>query len=153
MNVHLFWAASSHSCSNFGLKALASDHESSNPSAAKFVKENFYVDDGLISVPSSQAAIDLIDQTRDLCSKGGLILHKFVTNNDNVSQHLNISDSPEVKLPDSACTIQHAVGVIWDVASDIFKFDFKPKQAREMTKRGLISTVASIYGPTGSYLQ
>ena len=85
----------------------------------------------LISVPSSQAAIDLIDQTRDLCSKGGLIFHKFVTNNDNVSQHLNISDSPEVKLPDSACTIQHALAVIWDVASDIFKFEFKPKQARE----------------------
>ena len=149
MNVHLFGAASSPSCSNFGLKALASDHESSHPSAAKFVKENFYVDDGLISVPSSQAAIDLIDQTRDLCSKGGLILHKFVTNNDNVSQHLNISDSPEVKLPDSACTIQHALGVIWDVASDSFKFEFKPKQAREMTKRGLLSTVASIYDPTG----
>ena len=65
--------------------------------AAKFVKENFYVDDGLISVPSSHLAIDLIDQTRDLCSKGGLILHKFVTNNDKLSQHLNISDSPEVK--------------------------------------------------------
>ena len=93
-------------------------------------------------------AIILIDQTRDLWSKGGLILQTFATNNDKVLQHLNISDSPEVKLPDSACTIQHALGVIWDGESDIFMFEFKSKQAREIQKCGLLSTVASIYDPT-----
>ena len=86
-------------------------------------------------------AIDLIDQNRDLWSKGGLILHTFATNKNKVSQHLNTHDR--------ACTIQHALGVIWDGESDIFKFDFKYKQAREIPKRGLLSNVTSIYDPTG----
>lgn len=56
MAVHLFGAASSPGCANFGLKYLARQHKEEYPSASAFVENNFYVDDGLISVPSVEEA-------------------------------------------------------------------------------------------------
>ena len=41
MNVHLFGAASSPGCANFGLKYLAREHEKEHPEAAKFIKNDF----------------------------------------------------------------------------------------------------------------
>ena len=53
MTVHLFGAASSPACSNFVMKSTANDNKNEMGSeAADFLQENFYVDDGLNSVPS-----------------------------------------------------------------------------------------------------
>ena len=90
MNVHLFGATSSPSCANFGLKQLAKDHATEFAEASAFATTNhLYVDDGLISLPSSTDAINLIHKTKELCSKANLILHKFVTNDLNVGKELN----------------------------------------------------------------
>lgn len=56
MTVHLFGAASSPGCANFGLKYLAQQYKAIYPAASAFVEKNFYVDDGLISVPTVQEA-------------------------------------------------------------------------------------------------
>ena len=61
MKVHLFGAVSSPGCANFGLKRAADDGEFEfGEAAANFVCNNFYVDDGLISVFSVREAIDLL---------------------------------------------------------------------------------------------
>ena len=46
MKVHLFGAASSPGCANYGLKHLAGQYEAEYPVAAKFINRHFYVDDG-----------------------------------------------------------------------------------------------------------
>lgn len=60
MAVHLFGAASSPGCAYFGLKYLGHQHKEEYPSGSAFVEKNFYVDDGLISVPSVEEAKELI---------------------------------------------------------------------------------------------
>ena len=77
MKVHLFGAASSPGCANYGMKYLASQHEREYPAAAEFIKKNFYVDDGLASVESEDAAIQLVREAQSLSEKGKLHLHKF----------------------------------------------------------------------------
>ena len=57
MKVHIFGAASSPGCANFGLKYLASQNEKQYPAAAHFIRNYFYVDDGLVSVESVDMAI------------------------------------------------------------------------------------------------
>ena len=47
---------------------------------------DFYVDDGLKSVPSVKTAIDLIRNTQAMCAKAGLRLHKFSSNKKEVIQ-------------------------------------------------------------------
>lgn len=56
--------------------------------AAQFVKEDFYVDDGLKSVPTPHDAIRLINNTKNLCKRGGFHLHKFVSNSKEVMESI-----------------------------------------------------------------
>ncbi|KAL1279106.1 hypothetical protein QQF64_025779 [Cirrhinus molitorella] len=81
MKVHLFGAASSTGCANYRMKYLASQNEKKYPAAASFIKSNFYVDDGLISVKNVDSAIKLVEEARNVCAKGKLRLHKFISNN------------------------------------------------------------------------
>lgn len=74
MTAHLFGATSSPGCANVGLKATADDYERECGSqAANFVRDNFYVDDGLKSVSSPTNAIDLIQKTKMLCKKEAFV--------------------------------------------------------------------------------
>ena len=58
MTVHLFGAASSPGCANFGLKKAANDHGSEfGTETATFIRKNFYVDDGLNSVATVSEAV------------------------------------------------------------------------------------------------
>ena len=64
MTVHIFGATSSPSCSNFGLKQVASDYQSEFGSdVGDFLRQNFYVDDELKSVEMEETAVDLIART------------------------------------------------------------------------------------------
>ena len=47
---------------------------------ADFLRQDFYVDDGLKSLPSDSEAIGMIHKTKETRGKGGLHLHKFISN-------------------------------------------------------------------------
>ncbi|KAJ8364861.1 hypothetical protein SKAU_G00136920 [Synaphobranchus kaupii] len=71
MRVHLFGAASSPGCANYGMKYLANQNETEYPLAADFIRKNFDVDDGIISLES----VDNSDHTgkqvlQEMCQKG-----------------------------------------------------------------------------------
>ncbi|KAK3734148.1 hypothetical protein QZH41_005665 [Actinostola sp. cb2023] len=59
MNVHLFGNGPSPAVATFGLRKTAADGEEEfRTEVTKFVHRNFYVDDGLTSLPTAQQAID-----------------------------------------------------------------------------------------------
>lgn len=72
MTVHLFGAGSSPGCVNyFVLKRIASDQEEEfGHEAANFVRDNFYVDDGLKLVLTLAEAIKLIWKHKKVVRKG-----------------------------------------------------------------------------------
>ncbi|KAK0144476.1 hypothetical protein N1851_017180 [Merluccius polli] len=85
MKVHLFGAASSPGCANYGLKHVAAEGQGNfSDDTIKFIQRNFYVDDGLSSVASEDQAIQLVKEARELCSTGKLRLHKFISNSKKV---------------------------------------------------------------------
>ena len=64
MNVHLFGNGPSPAVATFGLRRTASDGEEKfGKEAAQFVHRNFYVDDGLASLPTGEQAMTVIIQT------------------------------------------------------------------------------------------
>ncbi|KAI3358854.1 hypothetical protein L3Q82_015246, partial [Scortum barcoo] len=69
MKVRLFGAASSPGCANYGMKYLASQNEKDYPEASNFIRNNFYVDDGLISVESVDTAIRLVREAQHICAQ------------------------------------------------------------------------------------
>ncbi len=126
MPVHLFGATSSPpGCANVALKTTANDAELECGSrAAEFVRKNFYVDDGLTSLPTPDDAINLITETKTLCAKGGFRLHKFMSNNKEVLQSIPPNDLAkglqDFDLVHDSPPIERTLGVQWCANSDTF---------------------------------
>lgn len=152
MKVHLFGASSSPGCANYGLKYLASQNEHEYPAAASFIRKHFYVDDGLISVESAKAAIELVKDTQAVCAKGKLHLHKFVSNNREVLESIceteRAAEVKNVDLVHDDLPMQRVLGVRWNAESDTFSFKVLLGEKPE-TRRGILSVVASVYDPLG----
>lgn len=152
MNVHLFGARSSPGCANFGLKYLSRMYEKDYPQAAPFLRQDFYVDDGVTSVDGVEKAKELIREARELCSQGNLRLHKFISNNRSVLESVPIServtDVQEVDLSKEMLPIERTLGVYWNIEVDAFTFQINV-QERPNTRRGILSLVASMYDPLG----
>lgn len=153
MKVHLFGAASSPGCANFGLRHIAAQGQGSfSESAIKFIERNFYVDDGLTSVSTVDEAIQLVQEVRQLCSTGKLRLHKFVSNSQEVMasipQEECANKAKDLNLTFDESHIERALGIQWCIASDDFQFRIIIKE-RPLSRRGVLSTVASIYDPLG----
>ncbi len=152
MKVHLFGAASSPGCSNFGFKHLASrGHGRFSEESVKFIQRSFYVDDGLTSVGSAAEAIHLVEESRALCRTGNLRLHKFVSNDKEVVASIPPEERAQGKDLNMALGelhIERALGVQWCIEADEFQFRIIVKE-NPLTRRGVLSTVASVYDPLG----
>ncbi|XP_013412394.1 uncharacterized protein LOC106175106 [Lingula anatina] len=153
MKVHLFGATSSPGCANFGLKYLAKSYENEYPLAAEFIKHHFYVDDGLTSSDDADTAIQIIDQARKLCASGGIRLHKFLSNSREVLETVPESERATevngVDLNKDRLPVSTALGLQWNVEDDVFQYRAFTSEVKAKTRRGVLSTVASVYDPQG----
>ena len=85
MCVHIFGGTSSPRCCNYALLRTALDNVSSySKEATNTLLRNFYVDDGVKSVPSVRDALTLIQEVRDPCKKCGFKLTKFISNKKDI---------------------------------------------------------------------
>ncbi|XP_051803945.1 uncharacterized protein LOC127533924 [Acanthochromis polyacanthus] len=152
MTVHLFGAVSSPGCANYGLKRLAKENSCTYPVGSQFVARDFYVDDGVSGAGTVKDAIQLAKEARKLCAKGGLRLHKFVSNSSEVLNSIPTSEhATDIKTKDLTFTetqTERALGICWNVEKDCFTFNITLKE-QPPTRRGILSTVAAIYDPLG----
>ncbi|XP_062614169.1 uncharacterized protein LOC134275907 [Saccostrea cucullata] len=152
MRLHLFGAASSPGCANYGLKFLARSQEEHLQAASFFVQNNFYVDDGLTSVETEEEAIKLIQDAQILCANGGLRLHKFRSNNKNVinsvAESERAADVKDLDLSHEQLPMEQALGIKWNIEEDAFCFKAVDQNASP-TRRSMLSIVASIFDPLG----
>ena len=153
MTAHLFGATSSSGCANIGLKTAADEYERECGSqAVNFVRDNFYVDDGLKSVSTPTDAIDLLQKTKKLCKKGGFRLHKIISNNKEVIEAIPLEERAkgiqDLDPTRDSLPIERALGVQWCVESDTLKFRIELAD-RPSTRRGILSTVSSVFDPLG----
>ena len=152
MTVHLFGATSSPGVATFGLRTIAQQYADSLPQAVSFIKNDFYVDDGITSVASEEKALALINETRDICSNGNLRLHKFTSNSREVLSKLPLSeinkDLQNVDLFQDKLPTERTLGMEWCVDSDTFKFTNNLKE-KPATRRGILSMISQIYDPLG----
>ena len=153
MTAHLFGAVSSPSCANYALKRTAKEGETEYGTlAADTLRRNFYVDDCLKSVSTEYVATKLIKDVRQMCAEGGFHLTKFICNRRTVLESIPEEErSKELKTLDldrDELPIERALGVQWCVESDSFGFRITVND-KPLTRRGILSTVSSIYDPLG----
>ena len=153
MTVHLFGATSSPGCANYGLKLIAEDNKQEfGEEIANFVKRDSYVDDGLKSLRSAPEAVSVIQKTKNMLSRGGLRLHKFVSNSRDVLTAISPDDRAtnlkNLDSNDNAPPIERTLGTEWCIESDSFKLRII-LHLKPCTRRGILSTISSIYDPLG----
>ena len=152
MNFHVFGATSSAGCANFSLKYLSKSYNMEFASAASFIYQDFYVDDGITSVENPDQAIRIIQEAREICSLVKTRLHKFISNNRTVIESIPVTERAneiqEVDLAKEKLPTERTSGIHWNIESDMFCFPFHVKECAT-TCRGIVSTIASIYDPLG----
>ena len=153
MTVHLFGNSPSPAVATCGLRKTAEEGEEKYGSEArKFVERNFYVDDGLKSVPTADEAINLLRGTQNMLSTANLRLHKIASNSPEVMKAFPKNDHAgsfkNLDLSHDALPMQQSLGVCWDIEMDTFTFRVSHVE-KPYTKRGLLSVINSLYDPLG----
>lgn len=154
MKVHVFGNSSSPAVATYGLRKTAEmEEETFGADMRRFVQQDFYVDDGITSLSTSHDATDLVKKTQAALLKGGnLRLHKIASNSEEVmnsfpqedlAKDLRGLDSVKNEFP-----LQRTLGVSWDIKTDSFTFCVDD-QEKQNTRRGVLSTVNSLYDPMG----
>jgi len=94
----------------------------------------------------------LIRSVKEMCRRGGFNLQKFVSNKKEVLKNIPTVDRAEdlknINLDLDKLPMERALGVQWCIQSDTFQFRITLKD-RPCTRRGILSTVSSIYDPLG----
>ncbi|XP_069133232.1 uncharacterized protein [Argopecten irradians] len=119
---------------------------------ANFVRRDSYVDDGVKSVPTIEEAVHIIDNTKEMLRRGGLRLHKFLSSSKNVLQNMPLADRAQglkdIDVLQDQLPVERALGVQWCIESDTFQFRITLND-RPLTRRGVLSTLCSVYDPLG----
>ena len=152
MKVHIFGASSSPGCANFGLKQVAKDNADMNNEAADFLQNDFYVDDGLHASDDITTATNILQGAVQICQQGKLRLHKITSNSPELLSHFPAQEISEKKTQDlgknDSIPIERILGLQWSTETDTFTFSRELK-TKPLTRRGMLSTVASLYDPLG----
>ncbi|XP_064643619.1 uncharacterized protein LOC135497715 [Lineus longissimus] len=153
MAAQLFGGASSPSCAKFALRTAADEFESKHGKlAADFVRDDFYVADGVTSLDSVEDTLELVTNSIKLCGERGFRLHKFVSNDRWVLDAVPTSERGKniqhLDLRQDELPLERTLGMEWHVKSDCFRFSVNLKD-KPLTSRGILSTVSSIFDPLG----
>ena len=129
--VHLFSAVLSPGCANFALKREPDNFEETHRCEAQFVRNDFYADDSLKSVPSVSQATTLIHNMTKLCAHRGFNLHKSLSKEREVIQAITkdqwakgikVSCQREFDMTKDLLPVETALGVQWFVQSHHLQF-------------------------------
>ena len=151
MNAHIFGAKDSPSIANFALQKTAKDNSRDfSKSVINAVEKDFYVDDLLKSLPNEQDAVEFSSEIIELLQRGGFRLTKFMSSSKKVLAAVPASEraNPSFNLDLDKLPVERALGMQWNVEDDVFEFKVVDSDKPE-TKRGILSTVASLYDPLG----
>lgn len=111
------------------------------------------MDDGLISLPSSSEAIDLMTRTMSaLKNEGNLRLPKVASNKEEVMSAFAsddlAKDLKDLDIGNDQLPVQRSLGLNWDLMSDTFTFRVTAAK-KPYTPRGILSVINSLYDPLG----
>lgn len=127
MKVHVFGNSPSPAVSIHCLRRAAEEGEKEfGDDAKQLVERDFYVEDGLKSLPTPEAAIDLLKRMQDMLACSNLRLHKIASNGKEVMEvfptedHAN--DLKDLDLGGDSLPVQRSLGLCWDLKKDAFLF-------------------------------
>ncbi len=87
MKVHVFGNSPSPAVAIYGLrKAVHLEGQEQDAEVQQFVERDFYVDDGLKSLTTVEAAVSLLKRTQSILARSNVRLHKIASNKREVME-------------------------------------------------------------------
>ncbi|XP_060757456.1 uncharacterized protein LOC132868527 [Neoarius graeffei] len=153
MNVHVFGNSPSPAVAIYCLRRAAQEGQSEyGDDAQQFVSRDFYVDDGLKSLPTADEVISLLKRAQRMLACSNLRLHKLASNSKEVMEAFpcedRATDLKDLDLAADDLPVQRSLGLHWDLESDCFTYCVEDER-KPFTRRGVLSTVNSLYDPLG----
>ncbi|KAL1448580.1 hypothetical protein WDU94_012305, partial [Cyamophila willieti] len=130
------------------LRVLAESEMERFPEACKVLMNCCYVDDIVCSVPSVNAAKQLRQDLVEVLQSGGFDLKKFSSSSPEVLSDVPVEDQEPTLLLHDASAIK-ILGLHWDPKTDAFCYTINIKSPDFVTKRTLLSNIASIFDING----
>ena len=154
---HLFGATSSPSIANFCLQKTAEFHAREfEADTVETVKCNMYVYDLMKSKSSTEEAIVLVSQLRELLARSGFRLTKWYSNEREVLTTIPESERAKsvVNLDLEKLLTETALGLKWNIEEDKFVWEVSEKMLQRVSqepvrRRGIVSAVYSLFDPLG----
>ncbi|XP_063379405.1 uncharacterized protein LOC134666184 [Cydia fagiglandana] len=127
--------------SPFLLNATIKHHlQTSEGNYTKQLANNIYVDNLLTGTESVDEALDLYKEAKDKFSEISMNLREWSSNSkDFLNQIQDVAPETTVKT----------LGLNWDLKEDSLQLRAKVNKNNEITKRGILKTIAAIYDPCG----
>ncbi|XP_065356502.1 uncharacterized protein LOC135950906 [Calliphora vicina] len=133
------------------LHQLADDCQEKYPKAAQILRQETYVDDILSGGHTVEEAKDSQSQILDTLKSAGFILKKITANDTQLLAQIpteDLYDSNLLRFHETSAT--KTLGIKWNALTDEFTYSFSPiPQAESITKRKMLSGIASIFDPAG----
>ena len=132
------------------MKQLAIDEKEDFPLASEVCLRDFYVDDLLSGASTEEEARVLTSQLNQMMEKGGFKLRKWTSNVPSVLHCIPIeSQATNHVLSLNSDKSIKVLGIMWDPSTDMFNFSIMPHKHSVITKRSILSEIASVFDPLG----
>lgn len=130
------------------LMQCAQDCEQEHPRVAEIIRNNFYVDDLLLSAPDTESAIALFHELNEVLNQYGFPLAKWVTNDPIVNAVIHGGDEFVIEMDKE--NTNAVLGVNWNPVRDEFQYKIKnPPSDNKPTKRTIVSDIMRLFDPDG----
>ena len=152
MRSHVFGAVSSSSIASLALGCCAAEGSELYPESSRVLMRDSYVDDVATATESVESAVKLGHELKALCATGAFNLRKFASNSPDFLKEIPVEDRGKnvknLDLEKDRMGAERTLGLKWEVEGDSFCFEFK-EGGKPATRRGVLSTVSSIFDPLG----
>ena len=153
MNVLFFGATSSPAAAQFAFRKTAEvNKDRISKETYNFIRDKFFVDDGIASTRTTRQAVAILRSARDLLSEYNISLGKIVSNSREVLEAFPreawSKDFQSLDLSTEVFPAQKSLGMGWDVSQDRFTFEIGTLSS-QYTRRGVMSVVNSLWDPHG----
>lgn len=157
MKVMTFGATCSPSSAQYVLMTNAKKFEQEKPKACEAIYNNHYVDDWLQSVETSDEAISLARDVKEIHERGGFEIRNWISNSTDLIDTLNDSNPGESKNLELASKYDKVLGLFWETSGDHFTFSVRrPLSSLDIlegkqkpTKRQVLQIMMSVFDPLG----
>lgn len=147
-----FGTTCSPCCAIFALQRHIRDHVE-RADTLKSLKQSFYVDNCLQSLPTTESAKCLVDQMCQVLAEGGFEIRQWASNDPEAINHLPSaarSESTELWLVEKHTDPQEpALGLSWHCLTDQLGYKVRPLEPQLPTMRNIYRVLASQYDPLG----